>query len=199
MCQTFRLNASLWRELLAIDRDLAERTRALGCGCGGPLHAAPYARKPRFEGDLGDDFTTRFSFCCGVEGCRKRATPPSSRFLGRRVFVGVVVVLVGALRQGPTPTRVRTLREHFGVSRRTIERWHAWWRERFPATRCWREIRGRVPRTWDGAPPRSLLDGLDAWEALDQQSLLMRLVSPLAASDRVSISLTDGGLRARRR
>jgi len=182
LCQTFRLDASFWRELLDIDRDLAERARAAGCSCGGPLHAADYRRKPRFVGGAVDDFDRRFSFCCGVEGCRERSTPPSSRFLGRRVFLGVIVVLVGALRQGPTPTRMRTLQEHFGVSRRTIERWREWWRDRFPSTRCWREVRGRMPGSSDGEPPGSLVDWLGAWHDRNQQACLMRLLSPLAAS-----------------
>ena len=32
-------------------------------------------------------------------------TPPSVRFLGRKVYLGAVVILISAMRQGPTPRR----------------------------------------------------------------------------------------------
>lgn len=181
MCQTFRLDASLGHRLLQIDRDLAEKARAKGCECGGPLHAAPYRRKPRGDLDLGaneDEFAVRFSFCCGVEGCRKRTTPPSARFLDRRVYLGVIVVLVGALRQGPTRMRVRVLHERLGVSRRTVERWHAWWHDEFPSTHCWRALRALLTCGSDERPPRSLVERFDAWTAPDQQALLMTALLP---------------------
>jgi hypothetical protein len=34
---------------------------------------------------LDKGYGQRFSFCCAVGGCRKRTTPPSLRFLGRKV------------------------------------------------------------------------------------------------------------------
>ena len=46
----------------------------------------------------------------------------SLRFLGRRVYLGLVVVLVPVIRHGTNPTGVRRLRELVGVSRRTVER-----------------------------------------------------------------------------
>jgi hypothetical protein len=42
-------------------------------------------------------FTRRFSLCCGREGCRRRATPPSIRFLGRRVYVGAAVIIASVV------------------------------------------------------------------------------------------------------
>ena len=57
------------------------------------------------------------------EGCRRRHTPPSVRFLGRRVYVGLVVVLVSAMRHGLTAPRVQRLREQLGIDRQTLERW----------------------------------------------------------------------------
>src|SRR5208337_1429585 len=72
--------------LLAVDRDLADACRTEGCACGGRRHMARYARKPRGRPcRLGPEHDQRFSFCCAVDGCRSRATPPSLRFLGRRV------------------------------------------------------------------------------------------------------------------
>ena len=111
-------------------------TREQACPCGGRLHSANYRRKPRGGGDqLPEDYGYRLSFCCDREGCRKRATPPSVRFLGRKVYLfGVVVILVAAMRQGPSPQRVRELSRLFGADRRTIARWQVFWRERFPQT-----------------------------------------------------------------
>ena len=80
------------------------------------MHRAFYPRKPRglFEAEWAE--SRRHSFCCGREGCRKRHTPSSVRFLGRRVYVGVVVV-VAALRHGVTAARFRVLREKLGINR----------------------------------------------------------------------------------
>jgi len=109
--------------LLAFDRDLARAARAAGCvRCGGVLHSARFRRKPRGSpAGRDDEHDRRFSFCCAVDLCRKRRTPPSFRFLGRKVYLGAVVVLISAMRQGATAAR--QLSAQFGVSRRTIARW----------------------------------------------------------------------------
>lgn len=86
------------------------------------LHSASYLRKRRGgPHGLSAQYEQRLSYSCAADGCRKRTTPPSVRFLRRKV--GEVVVLVGALRQGPTPTRVRKLEDLFGVGERTLRRW----------------------------------------------------------------------------
>jgi hypothetical protein len=96
--------------LLRLDEDLAAEARRAGCQCGGLLHGARYVRKPRGgPAGLSAETAVRFSFCCATEGCRRRTTPPSLRFLGRKVFFGVVVLLVPALRDGPTPERLARL------------------------------------------------------------------------------------------
>jgi hypothetical protein len=78
-------DATFHNLLLACDRDLAEEARAGRCHCGGALHSATYARKPRGRPrslSIGHEHDRRFSFCCAVDGCRARTTPPSLRFLG---------------------------------------------------------------------------------------------------------------------
>jgi hypothetical protein len=97
--------ARLWSVLLAIDQDLAETTRKKACPCGGRLHSANYLRKPRGTPlQLPEPQRLRLSFCCDRDGCRKRVTPPSVRFLGPKVYLGVFVILISAMRQGPTPS-----------------------------------------------------------------------------------------------
>ena len=108
-------DARFHQVLLEADREIATETRAKGCAaCGGRLHAATYERKPRSGVQLPAEYDKRFSFCCAEEGCRKRVTPASLRFLGRRVYLGLIVVLVPVLRHGASPTRVRRLRELAG-------------------------------------------------------------------------------------
>ena len=99
-------DARLYAFLLQADRDLADTAQRSVCRfCGGRLHSACYRRKPRGvpDGiDPGPAFPVRFSFCCRVDGCRRRHTPPSVRFLGRKVYLSVMVVLLTTLRQAPT-------------------------------------------------------------------------------------------------
>src|SRR5207253_2677415 len=126
--------------LLAFDRDLAAAARAAGCvRCGGVLHSARFWRQPRGgPAGLGEAYNQRLSFCCAEDLCRKRATPPSFRFLGRKAYLGAVVVLVSAMRQGTAAAR--QLRELVGVSRRTIGRWRVWWRSVFVASPFWKMV-----------------------------------------------------------
>jgi len=152
--------ASFYAFLERIDAELAEGARATGCGCGGVLHRATYPRKPRGgPRDLPCGYDRRLSFCCGRRDCRRRRTPPSVRFLGRRVYLGAVVALVSAMLNGPTPRRVATLGVHLGASRRTLERWRRWWRTTFAESAFWKAAAGRFARPPEsGRLPSSLLD-----------------------------------------
>ncbi len=158
MSQKLLRGASLYRVLLKIDRDLAAQVQAAGCPCGGRLHSARYPRKPRGAlALLPPGYRWRESFCCDREGCRRRRTPPSVRFLGRRVYLGAVVVLVSALVHGPTPARLRRLRRAVGACRRTVERWRRWWLTTFVATPVWQDARARVVGLAAATLPASLL------------------------------------------
>jgi hypothetical protein len=168
--------------LFSVDQDLAETARKEGCPCGGRLHRANYPRKPRGgPDDLPEQYRHRLSFCCDRDGCRKRVTPPSVRFLGRKVYLGAVVVLVAAMRQGPSPRRVRELSALFGADRRTIARWQVFWREHVPQTPFWKVARGRlVPAIEIVTLPRSLLE---AFVPNDEDhggwGRLLRFLSPI--------------------
>lgn len=171
--------------LLRIDRNLAEQVR-LGrcCLCGAALHAGHFDRKPRGGlPQLSDEHCERFSWCCARDGCRSRAMPPSMRFLGRKVYLGAVVVLVSALRGGATPVRMAQLTELLGVSRRTVDRWRRWWTEVFPQTRCWAAGSGLfaipVPT---GQLPLSLLERFAGPLETALQALL-RFVLPVTGGD----------------
>jgi len=114
--------------------------------CAGPLHRGAYLRKPRGgPADLPEAFAIRLSWCCGREGCRRRVLPPSVLFWGRRVYWGAVLLGITALRQGRvvgiTAQRVQA---RFGVTRPPLARWLRYFRDRFPETRAWRRLVGRL-------------------------------------------------------
>ena len=82
-------DATLYEILQRVDEDLAAQARVAGCTCGGRLHSAVYPRKPRGgPAGLGTGYETRLSYCCAAEGCRRRTTPPSVRFLGAQGVPG---------------------------------------------------------------------------------------------------------------
>ncbi len=125
MYQTLLNDSSLYKFLLKLDEGLAAQCKEEGCSCGGRLHSAIYPRKPRGNpSNVEDACNWRYSFCCARDGCRQRRTPPSFRFLGRKVFVGTVVVLISAMRHGASPKRMAQLRELVEVSRRTEKSAH---------------------------------------------------------------------------
>lgn len=139
MYQALLADARFHRLLLAMDEDIASRCRAAGCPCGGVLHGGRFRRKPRGKpAGLGDDYDLRFSFCCAVRECRRRATPPSLRFLGRKVYLATMVALVSAMQHGATAVRLHRLSLAVGVDRRTVARWRSWWLSIFTAGAFWR-------------------------------------------------------------
>ena len=181
MYQTLLADASFFRFLHECDGELADEARKRGClSCRGVLHRADYDRRPRGEPrGLGPEFARRYSFCCAGEGCRKRETPPSLRFLGRRVYLAAIVVLVAAMREGPTPTRLERLQALVGVCARTVRRWRRWWQTTFPETAVWVATRGRLTRPVEEKHlPGSLLERL-LGTVRDRVVAFLRLISPL--------------------
>lgn len=183
MWQKLLRDSSFFLALLLFDRDLAEEYRLEGCPCGGRLHRAAYERKPRGgPPGLREDFCVRESFCCSREGCRRRLTPPSLRFLGRRVYLGAVVVLVSTMAHGVTEKRAATMRAMCGVSRRTLSRWRKWWQESFVDSELWTILRGRfVPPVDESLLPSSLVERTEGAEAPERVMGALCLLLPLTA------------------
>jgi hypothetical protein len=133
----------LYEFLEKVDEDFASEVKSRGCDhCGEVLHRADFERKPRGV-QTGPSWDKRYSFCCSREGCRKRHTPPSVRFLGRKVYVGVVVVLVSAMMHGSNEHRLKRLQQELTIDRRTLKRWRHWWTEIFVQCAFWKAERGR--------------------------------------------------------
>jgi hypothetical protein len=179
MYRTLLADARFHRLLLAFDRDIAAIVRASGCvRCRGRLHAAAFLRKPRgLPVGLDENQNLRLSFCCSKRQCRKRNTPPSMRFLGRKVYIGAFVVVVTAMQQGGRAAR--QLAALYGVSRRTIARWRTWWRDVFAASTCWRVATAAfVPPVKTVRMPASLLERF-AGDAEAKLIALLRLLLPI--------------------
>ena len=186
MYSTLLADARFHDLLLACDRDLANSCRAERCKrCGGPRHSARYRRKPRGRGcKLGPEHDQRFSFCCAVDGCRSRATPPSLRFLGPKVYVAAIVVLIAILMHGVTASRIEGLAQTVRVDRRTVERWRTWWRDAFTATPFWRIARAAfMPPVDQDRLPAALIERFTGG---DQEQLLglLHFLGPITGGDR---------------
>lgn len=155
----FGVDVHFLAKLLAIDAETAEAVRLARCQwCGSRLDRADYPRKPR--GGLiapgVEAWSWRHSFCCSRDGCRRRATPPSVRFLGGRVYAEVTVVLASV--QGQVIEPAGALRRATGVPARTVRRWLSWWRVAFLASAIWRASGARLVPAPDARQlPASLL------------------------------------------
>lgn len=130
-----------------------------------------------------ETWSRRVSLCCAREGCRRRSTPPSVRFLGRRVYAEVVVVVASLVALATD--QARALCTASGVPARTVRRWRSWWQSAFLASALWRECQARmVPAPEAAELPGSLLSRFAPSTALRD---LARLLAPLTTA-----SVPDG-------
>ncbi len=173
------LGREFFTVLEELDEWVARRVAAEGCPkCKGPLHRGDYERKPRGAviAPAGEAFVVRFSLCCGREGCRKRATPPSLRFLGRRVYLGVVVIVASLVAQALGAAEAS--RRAMGVPSRTTRRWLGWWRGPFIQTEVFVAVRARLVGVAIGELPASILERLAGpWR--ERLHTLLELLAPL--------------------
>lgn len=177
-------DGKLFVALAEMDEISAARVRAAGCvKCSGPLDRADYDRKPR--GDLGEAagaYARRRSFCCRREGCRQRATPPSVRFLGRKVYVAAIVVIASVVGRARSLVGAGSPRRVENVPARTVRRWLDWWTIIFALSAFWQEAKGFFATPVDeGALPGSLLEcfGGPKDTALTR---LLRLIAPVTTT-----------------
>lgn len=136
--------------LVELDRVNAQAMREKGCElCGGKLDCAHYERRPRGVKVLNRSHKRRLSFCC--RDCRRRCTPASILFLGRKVYLSIVVVLMSYLRDGRERVLVRKLSGLSGASEATIRRWLGWWDGAVSRSDFWKMERSRfIPPLADG-------------------------------------------------
>ena len=177
------LGIEFFEGLVAIDEAILEKAAAERCPfCGGPLHRGDYPRKPRggLLGRAAEAFDRRFSLCCGREGCRHRATPPSVRFLGRRVYVGAIVILASVVALAAQSARAAE--RATGIAARTSRRWLRWWRGPFTTSAPFVELTGRlVPSPSRSALPTSILERLPG-DATTRVRRLLGWLAPLTTA-----------------
>jgi hypothetical protein len=182
-CQNHLADQHVWQLLEEVDADFAEETRQRGClFCGGKLHRADYDRKPRG----GPQWDWRYSFCCAKEGCRRRCTPQSVRFLGRKVYAGLVVVLLSTMLHGLNAERIQRIRQLLNtgdqLSRRTLERWRQWWLDTFVRGSFWKEACARfMPPVCEKTLPNSLCARFQIGRR-DRLVALLKFLAPITTS-----------------
>jgi hypothetical protein len=96
------------------------------------------------------------------------------------VYVGFVVVLLTAMRQGLNPRRVEQLGAVLPqIDRRTLERWRLWWRENFIASAFWKAARARfIPPLCPEHLPLGLCERFGI-EVPDRLVELLRWLAPI--------------------
>ena len=110
------------------------------------------------------------------------------RFLGRKVYLGAVVVLGAALQRGPSKASVTQLSALLGISRRTLARWCQWWSTMFATSRFWTSLRGRfMPAIDEATVPASLLSRMSATDEPGVVALL-RLLAPMSTRPHLEAS-----------
>ena len=161
-----------------VDLDLAAAAQQKVCWrCGDNLHCDNYPRKPRGGPAHWDE---RYSFTCAEK--RHRVTPPSIRFLGRKVYVATVIVLVSAMRQGLNPGGARILCQSLGIDRRTLEHWRQWWLETFVNGVFWKAARARfMPVLCERTLPLCLCEAFDI-DRRDRFLELLKFLSPVTTT-----------------
>ncbi|MCL2660562.1 MAG: hypothetical protein FWD64_08610 [Acidobacteriaceae bacterium] len=158
------------------------------CHCGGEF------RVLNEEVELPKKFGKRFSFTCSKSRKRKqgapscpRTTPPSWRFLGRKVYVAALVILCSAMHLGLSDERLAPLVGAVGGD--LIRKWSRWWTETVPATECWRrEAPGsfQVPLPDPSRLPVSALERFSG-SLKEKLERFLDFIAPLTGGDKLVI------------
>jgi hypothetical protein len=179
VCHALLHDPAFFRLLTRIDAEFAAKTRQSRCSeCAGPLHSADFPRKPRgCPPSVREEYSWRLSFTCGW--CDTRSTPVSVRFLGRRVYVAMALMLVSP----PAGSAAGALAQQLSVPARTVRRWCNWWQNDFQRTGFWQSVRERfVPQVAAETLPQSLLARFRGPTSRERLIQLLRFVSPLSAA-----------------
>jgi len=187
VCHALLQDSNFFRLLLRIDEELADLARAAGCACGGVLHRADYPRKPRAcPQALRAEFRSRLSFCCNR--CRRRTTSMSVRFLGRRVYLGLAVVLMSTRHADQSPAAAQ-VSAALTIPLRTLQRWRQWWCQQFPQTPLWQAACARfMPPVATGSIPAGLLERFTG----NTEEAMMRLLVFLSPITVRPVMLREG-------
>jgi len=114
------------------------------------------------------------------------------RFLGRRVYVAAIMIVVSALRASAGTAAAMRQLDSLGVPPSTIERWRRWWTSGFVGTPFWTLGHAAfVPPVNTGQAPASLLERFVSTLHPEPLLCLLRWLSPLTSASAVS-NLREG-------
>jgi hypothetical protein len=103
------------------------------------------------------------------------------RFLGRRVYLGLAVVLCSARHAGQNTAAAR-VSSTLAVPVRTLQRWRQWWVDLFPLTPLWQASCARfMPPVASDLFPAGLLDRFTG-DAAEQLMRLLVFLSPITVT-----------------
>lgn len=173
------IDVKFFEQLFSEDQRLAEQAREAGCPhCGGRLHQAHYPRKVRgIVEEAAHLFDRRFSFCCAV--CRRRQTPASLRFLGRRVFAAAVLLVAAVVA---VSVSLAEAARRWDVAQRTLRRWRQWFQRELLLSDFWKRVVGQLQTP--PASERMPISLLEQFGGDNQRKLTscLRLLRPLSSA-----------------
>lgn len=161
-------SAKFFSFLFGLDQEAAKRAKEKRCPiCGGQLDAAKYSRVINGIEEMPNKHELLvFSMCC--RHCRKRVTPPTLRFSGRKQHTKGVMLLAHVLKRGATQRRIIELSKLLGASERTIRGWIRLWRAKVGDSSWWRDLKSRdlTAGTPEDALERMLLSAGSCFDSL---------------------------------
>ena len=136
------------------------------------IHVSRAAARRRY----GREYSRRLSFTCDRP---PRATAPSVRFTGRRVYLALVLLLVAP----PGSAAAQALCGRPRIAAVTLKRWRRWWREALPATAFWRSVRDRLlpPVAIDELPHSLLARFATGGSTIERLAHALHFLAPLSA------------------
>ena len=174
-------DARFHNSLFDLDRLIAGQVKQEQCPlCHGNLNQSHFPRQPRGvpEGTVAD-YHIRFSLCCSTDGCRKRFTPPSMRFLSRKIYSSVVILVIFMLKPETDESRIEAINRLLGItlSVETLRRWRHFWTQDVPQTHTWKRL--ALSQIQAQSLPMSLLA---LFKSSGEQALIMglKLILPLS-------------------
>lgn len=139
---------ALYKSDLEIANEFRKNGRCRHCH-GTRLRRSNYRRKarglpPGLSKEVQALFDFRFSFLCNL--CNRRTTPPSLRFLGRKVYVAFAIVWISKLVEETQTFWWKNQKDLFGefISKLTIKRWIKWWLGPIWRSNFWKLLRGQL-------------------------------------------------------
>ncbi len=182
MSHTLAPSFNIHAYLRLVDQKAADEIERRGCrDCAGRLDVANSPRNVRgldSESEEVGEYSLRFSLCCAREGCRRRATPPSARFFGRRVYAAVVVILVGLAARHSSPDPAVPIASV--PTWPTRKRWSGWWVERFVLEPWFAVLASRLATSIDRTRPvHDLVSRFDG-NLVERIASVLALLAPLS-------------------